>query len=406
MSNEWESVALKDALSRIQSGYWGEEHPTGERSNMVRVIRNADVTRDGRRRSFAVRALSNREREKSALSVGDIALAASGEVGKAWLVDEDGYHVTNFLKRLTVNPSVARPEFVRYLLDWEPLKRDMAAHTGGSAIQNLRRSFFESVSVALPPLAEQRRIADLLGSVDSYIDSLQTQVEATRAARSALLAELLSKPGSNWRESTLGEISTGGLFTDGDWVESKDQDPEGTNRLLQLADVGDGVFLDKSDRWMRVDQFDGLRCTSVEKDDVLIARMPDPIARACLVPSGLPRSCVAVDVAICRPPRGVVLPPVLVMVLNNREFRMAAEARATGTTRKRVSRKSLSEIRFSLPPLADQARIAEVVNAIDEQVASLKSQIVSVQLFRQGVLSELLSGERLLDESYDAAVSL
>ena len=101
-----------------------------------------------------------------------------------------------------------------------------------------------------------------------------------------------------------------------------------------------------------------------------------------------------------------MLPQVLVMILNNRKFRMAAEARATGTTRKRVSRKNLSEIRFVLPPLVDQARIAEVVGGIDEQIASLESQIALVQLFHQGVLSEMLSGERLLDESYDVAVSL
>jgi restriction endonuclease S subunit len=300
--------------------------------------------------------------------------------------------------------SVASSDFVRLVIQSEVGRLNQNA--GGGMFASITARNLRGFRVALPPIPEQRRIVDLIGSIDSYSDNLQTQAGATRAARSALVAELLSKLGDDWRETTLGEISTGGVFTDGDWVESKDQDPEGTNRLLQLADVGDGVFLDKSDRWMRDDQFDGLRCTSVEADDVLIARMPDPIARACLVPSGLPRSCVAVDIAICRPPREVVLPRVLVMVLNDRKFRMEAEARATGSTRKRVSRKNLSEIRFFLPPLVDQARIAEVVDAIDEQVASLDSQIASVQLVRRGVLSELLSGERFLDESYDAAVSL
>lgn len=38
-------------------------------------------------------------------------------------------------------------------------------------------------------------------------------------------------------------IAESGLLTDGDWVESKDQDPNGEIRLIQLADIGDGVFL-------------------------------------------------------------------------------------------------------------------------------------------------------------------
>ena len=46
------------------------------------------------------------------------------------------------------------------------------------------------------------------------------------------------------QEMTLGELLRDGLFIDGDWVETKDQDPDGDVRLIQLADLGDGVFRD------------------------------------------------------------------------------------------------------------------------------------------------------------------
>ena len=50
-----------------------------------------------------------------------------------------------------------------------------------------------------------------------------------------------------WQVSSIEDLLTPDcLFSDGDWVESKDQDPAGTNRLLQLADIGDGHFLNKS----------------------------------------------------------------------------------------------------------------------------------------------------------------
>ena len=49
---------------------------------------------------------------------------------------------------------------------------------------------------------------------------------------------------SGWAMGSLNElVATRGLFSDGDWIESKDQDPEGENRLLQLADIGDGIFV-------------------------------------------------------------------------------------------------------------------------------------------------------------------
>jgi hypothetical protein len=45
-------------------------------------------------------------------------------------------------------------------------------------------------------------------------------------------------------------VGSDGIFTDGDWVESKDQDPNGEVRLIQLADIGVGSFLDKSARFL------------------------------------------------------------------------------------------------------------------------------------------------------------
>lgn len=62
-----------------------------------------------------------------------------------------------------------------------------------------------------------------------------------------------------WAWATIPQLSgKAGVFIDGDWVESKDQDPDGDVRLIQLADVGDGIFRDKSDRFMTKEKADAL----------------------------------------------------------------------------------------------------------------------------------------------------
>jgi type I restriction enzyme, S subunit len=40
-------------------------------------------------------------------------------------------------------------------------------------------------------------------------------------------------------------VGADGLIVDGDWVESKDQDPDGDVRLIQLADIGVGEYLSR-----------------------------------------------------------------------------------------------------------------------------------------------------------------
>ena len=110
---------------------------------------------------------------------------------------------------------------------------------------------------------------------------------------------------AGWRWTTIPDlVGDDGVFIDGDWVESKDQDPAGDVRLIQLADVGDGIHRDKSDRFMTKAKANELRCTFLEKGDVLIARMPDPLGRACIFPGDDKPSVTVVDVAIARSGNG------------------------------------------------------------------------------------------------------
>jgi hypothetical protein len=119
-----------------------------------------------------------------------------------------------------------------------------------------------------------------------------------------------------WASAILSElIGPAGLFSDGDWVESKDQDPNGSIRLLQLADIGDGSFIDKSRRFINELKFDELRCTEVLENDILVARMPDPLGRACLaMPLGFldPRHALLNGATTWKTSSGLVFERVLV----------------------------------------------------------------------------------------------
>ena len=129
-----------------------------------------------------------------------------------------------------------------------------------------------------------------------------------------------------------------GLVTDGDWVESKDQDPNGEVRLIQLADVGDGLFLDRSRRFLTLKKAKELRCTFLQPGDILIARMPDPLGRACIFP-GLGRPAVtAVDVLVWRGDDAGADARWLMHAVNSPAVRTEIASLASGTTRQRVCR--------------------------------------------------------------------
>jgi len=179
-----------------------------------------------------------------------------------------------------------------------------------------------------------------------------------------------------WELMCLGEIKgKSGLFTDGDWIISSNMDLNGSIRLLQLADVGVGVFLDKSAKFINKKKFAELGCTEVKPEDVLISRMGDPIARACIVPQTEQKMIAAVDISIVRVDPKIVIPQFITFACNSPLVTEQAEALSRGSTRKRISRKDLEKIKIPVPPLSEQRRIVAKI----EQLTSRLEKAIELQ---------------------------
>lgn len=201
-----------------------------------------------------------------------------------------------------------------------------------------------------------------------------------------------------WTQAAIAEmLSPSDVISDGDWIESKDQDPFGAIRLIQLADIGVGHFRDKSSRFMNDEQARRLNCTKLQAGDVLVARMPDPLGRACLFPV-LKQECVTVvDVCLIRTgQKSAITNKLLAYWINSPSVRAEIEGMASGTTRKRITRKKLEQIVLPLPPLAEQKIIAAKLDELLAQVDTLKTRLDSIpkilKRFRQSVLAAAVSG--------------
>jgi type I restriction enzyme S subunit len=170
-----------------------------------------------------------------------------------------------------------------------------------------------------------------------------------------------------WKTKPLAELCD--LFSDGDWVESKDQSSEGI-RLIQTGNVGDGVFKDRAEkaRYISDATFKRLRCTEIFEGDCLISRLPDPVGRSCILPDTGERMVTAVDCTIVRFKRDTYLPKFFNLYSQSDEYLATVAKECTGTTRNRISRSNLGLTPIAVPPLSEQQRILGV---LDEAFAGL-----------------------------------
>ncbi|EJC69871.1 restriction endonuclease S subunit [Rhizobium leguminosarum bv. viciae WSM1455] len=203
---------------------------------------------------------------------------------------------------------------------------------------------------------------------------------------------------NGWVETTLEDlVASRGVVTDGDWVESKDQDPNGEVRLTQLADVGEGEFRNRSDRYLTIEKATQLGCTFLEAGDVLIARMPDPLGRACIFPGLSQPAVTVVDVLVFRSGTDLVSPEWIMSAINAPETRQKIVAQASGTTRQRVSGGNLKRLQLPLPPQAEQKRIVAKLDALNAKSARARTELARIETlvsrYKQAVLSKAFSGK-------------
>ncbi|WP_411194901.1 restriction endonuclease subunit S [Raoultella planticola] len=203
---------------------------------------------------------------------------------------------------------------------------------------------------------------------------------------------------NGWVSAGLHQIvSDEGLIADGDWVESKDQNVNGTVRLIQLADIGDGEFKNKSQRFMTSAKVKDLKGTYLKDGDILIARMPEPLGRCCIFPEIHQDAVTVVDVCLVRTAQSSLIDRKLLMYwINSPIIRNKINDESSGTTRKRITRKKIENLVFPLPALAEQKVIVDKLDDLLARVESIKTRLENIpqilKKFRQSVLISAFSG--------------
>jgi type I restriction enzyme S subunit len=277
----------------------------------------------------------------------------------------------------------------------------------GATVDRIPIIDFPTFPIALPDIETQSRVVEILGALDDLIENNRRRIALLEKMAQAIYREWFVKfryPGdedhelvdsplgpipAGWEVTTLAEQSAS--LVDGDWIESKDQGG-GDYRLLQVSNIGVGSFRETGNfRHITAQTFERLRCTEIRVGDILISRMPDPIGRAWLVDVLDSPAVTAVDVAILTP-RSPESGVFLSHWLNTPETLARADAVATGTTRKRITRSVLGGLAFAMPPPQQISHFFKTVAPMAETASTLRRKSASLATMRDLLLPKLVTG--------------
>ena len=215
------------------------------------------------------------------------------------------------------------------------------------------------------------------------------------------------KNGNNypdWEIVTLGDTKsserhslTGGPF--GSDLKRADYTKIGV-RIIQLQNIGDGDFIDSYKIYTSTAKADQLKSCNIFPGEIIISKMGDPVARACMIPSNKDeRYLMASDgIRLSVDPKKYDC-KFIHECINHSNFRKKAISHSTGSTRKRIGLTDLRKLKFFVPLLREQKKIAAFLSSVDTKIQQLSKKKALLEKYKKGLMQKLFSQEiRFKDE--------
>ena len=134
------------------------------------------------------------EMKRFSVSTGDLLMSCSGTVGKVSLVPPDAPAgiINQALLKISTSSQVSSA-FLLYWTQSEIFHLLIQENSGGAVQQNVASvKLLKDIRITLPPIDEQKRIVEIVSSMDEVIHSTEQAVVDAKNLRSGLLSDLLS----------------------------------------------------------------------------------------------------------------------------------------------------------------------------------------------------------------------
>ncbi len=294
------------------------------------------------------------------------------------------------------------PEFFKYLILDERFRHHLELSSPGGAGRNrvLKLNDMLDYKMNFPRTAEQEKVGRYFSHLDYIITFHQRKCEQTKKLKKYMLQKMFPKEGQTvpeirfegftdaWEKRKLESLCD--LFTDGDWIEAKDQSNLGV-RLVQTGNVGITQYLDKENnkKWISEEKFEKLHCKEIFQGDILVSRLPEPAGRACIMPDLGTRMITAVDCTIIRTSKDCNS-KYLVQYLSTPSYFKIVNSFLGGGTRQRISRGNLSTINIPIPVcLAEQEKIGRYFANLDYLITLHQRKCDELQNIKKFMLQNM-----------------
>ena len=337
-------------------------------------------------------------RQYGSIKKDDVLITGVGTLGKVYVVKESDkfYFKDGNIIWLQFKDGFSS-QYLKHQYDMPVLINQVFGNAGGSTVATYTITNAKSTKVPVPPLDEQKRIAEALSDVDSMISSLEKLIAKKKAVKQGTMQELLT-----------GKKRLPG-FT-GEWVSGKWKDVLGCFSSGATPYRGNSEFYKGTIKWVSSGELnynyitDTLEHISYDAQTITNLTLHPAgtflMAITGLEAAGTRGSCAILGTAATTNQSCMAIYGTEKMsteylfhyyVQNGDEL---AIQYCQGTKQQSYTAAIVKELPIYYPEdVAEQNVIASILSDMDKEIETLEQKLAKNRQIKQGMMQQLLTGK-------------
>lgn len=295
---------------------------------------------------------------------------------------------------------------------WYQLNDETRWIRSGTAQPFIKPSNIKNHLISLPPLPEQKRIAEVLDKADALRKKRRLALQKLDTLLQSVFLEMFGDPVKNPKGFQIVSLRNTALkFSDGPFGSNLKTShyTESGVRVIRLQNVGIGELVGNDKSFISQDYYNSLPKHHCKSGDVIIGTMGNPNLRACILPDSVEQALNKADCILLRPNLKIASAEYLCWLLNSDSIIQSANKLSLGQTRLRISMGRLRELQVPLPPIELQNKFSKAVKTIEVLKnkaieSSQKTENLFQSLQKRAFKGELFNDEFSAVESQDEKV--
>jgi len=289
--------------------------------------------------------------------------------------------------------------------------------TVGTGIPHVNKKVFEEFPIPVPPIHEQKRIAEMLSTADWIIDLYYREIERLDRLKKALMGKLLTgrvrvreengkitfyretefqdteigKIPREWRVKKLGEL----VFEIYYGLTAKAVDQPTELRMLRTTDIKDNYRVDW-DSLPYCEITDNRRSNIqkylLRKNDLVVSRA-GTTGMSILVDKDLNDVIFGSYLIKIKLNESVAYPKFIHYFMQSSLYWNQLLPKQAGSTLKNISLPILKNILTPLPPINEQKLIPEILSTLDRAIELYREERTRLDRLKRGLMDLLLTGK-------------